>query len=326
MRSTPILTLVCCALAGVALAQQPAPPDAPAVPPAAPEASQAARVETEATHPSPPNKELLQERVRRLLDDFEQRHQQRVLEMSSYDKVSDAEPGVKRFADPRKVQVEIKDELDREQTSKALAKEYAEEARQVQNQEQALQDFIAKRQKTLDGLNKRTNNVNRQDLELAATNLARQPGTEAQVSEIRRQLSEADRDAEEFSTQQSQGQQEISGAQEELKKLRALDQSLGKEAKAYRADAASAHQNQLHLADRLEFYVVNAQAEDVLDQDGKATEAVQHLAASPEVHDTLESPGPSVKLDAKTDLAKKCTETPNDGKGCPETAAEEPKE
>ncbi len=319
MRPTPILTLLGCALAGAALAQQPAPP-------AIPEAPQAAQVETEAGHESPPGKELLPVRVRRLLDDFDQRHQQRVLEMSSYAKVGNAEPGVKQFADPRKVEVELKDEQDREQTSEALAKEYTEESQQVQNQEQALQDFVAKRQKTLDGLSKRASAVNRQDLELAAANLARQPGTEAQVSEIRRRLSEAERNAQELSSQQSQNQQEAASAEAELKKLHALAQSLEKESKAYTADAASAHQNQSHLADRLEFYVVNAQAEDVLDQDREATQAVQHLAASPEVHDTLESLGPSAKVDAKPGPAKPCAGTPNNEKGCTEKPAPAPKE
>lgn len=323
MRPTPFLTLVCFALAGVALAQQPAPLEAP--PPVAPEASPPAGAETEAQHESPPAKELLQERVRRLLDEFNQRHDARVLEIYSYGKAGDAEPGLKQFADPRKVEVELKDEQDREQTSKALAKEYAEEGSQVQSQEQALQSFIAKRQKTLDDMRKRANSINRQDLEVAAENLARQPGTDAQVRDIRRRLAEDELGAKDLSTRESLVQQEAASAQDELKRLRALDQSLESESKSYTADAASAHQNQLHLADRLEFYVVNAQAEDVLDQGRKATEAVHHLAASPEVQDTLGSLGPSLKAGAKPDPAKKCTGTANDGKGCPEKAPD-PKE
>jgi chromosome segregation ATPase len=326
MRPTPILTLVCCALASVTLAQQPAPPEAPTPPPAAPQASQPRSVEADAQHESLPAKEPLEVRVRLLLDEFNQRHEERALEMNSYGKAGDAEPGLKQFADPRKVQVELKDEQDREQTSKALAKEYAEEARQVQNQEQALQAFIAKRQKTLDGLSKKSAAFNRQDLEVAAENLARQPGTEAQVSEIRRRLDAAENDAKEMSTQQSLSQQEAASAQDELKRLQALGQSLDLESKSYTADAASAHQNQLHLADRLEFYVVNAQAEDVLDQGRKATEAVHHLAASPEVQDTLGSLGPTVKVEPKPDPAKPCTETASDAKGCPEKAASDPKE
>ena len=325
MRPTPILTVVCWALAGVALAQQPAPPQALTSPPTAPEAPQPARVETEAGH-EPPAKEVFEVGVGRLLDDFNQRHDQRVLEMNSYGKAGDAEPGLKQFADPRKVEVELKDEQDREQTSQALAKEYAEEARQVQGQEQALQNFIAKRLKTLDGLSKRASTVDRHDLEVAAENLARQPGTDAQVQEIRRRLYEDERDAKDLSTQQSLAQQEAVRAQDELKRLGELEQSLERESQAYTADAASAHQNQLHLADRLEFYVVNAQAEDVLEQGHKATAAVHHLAASPEVQDTLDSLGPNVKADAKSDPLKNCTQTANDGKGCPEKASPNPKE
>jgi DNA repair exonuclease SbcCD ATPase subunit len=291
-----------------------------------PEVPPPAQVATSTGQEPPPVKELLEVRVRRLLDDFDQRHQQRMIEMSAYDKAGSAEPGVKQFADPRKVEVELKDEQDREETSQALAKEYAEESRQVQTQEQALQDFIAKRQKTLDDMNQRVVAVNRQDLELAAANLARQPGTEAQVSELRRRLAEADRNARELSSRESQGKQEAASSAEELKKLRALEESLDKESKAYLADAASAHQNQLHLADRLEYYAVNAQAEDVLDQDRKATEGVQHLAASPEVHATLESLGPGAKADAKPGPSKKCSEAPNDMQGCTEKPAPVPKE
>jgi len=324
MRLTPILAVVCCGLASVALAQQPAPPDAPAPPPAAPEASQPG-VKTEAGQ-QPAPKEPLDERVRRLIEDFNQRHEDRVLEMSSYGKAGDAEPGLKEFADPRKVEVELKDEQDREQTSKALAKEYADETSLVQNQEKALENFIAKRQKTLDGLSKRDSTVNPQDLEVAAENLARQPGTDAQVREIRLRMYENERDAKDAATQQKLAQQELASAQDELKRLVAVGQSLEKESKAYTADAESAHENELHLADRLEFYDVSAQAEDVLDQGRKAAAAVHHLAVSPQVQDTLRSLEPDAKADAKPDAAKKCTEAANDPKGCSEKPAPEQKE
>jgi hypothetical protein len=320
------LTLVCCALASVTLAQQPAPPEAPTPPPTAPLASQPRSVEADARHESLPAKEPLEVRVRLLLDEFNQRHEERVGEMNSYGKAGDAEPGLKQFADPRKVQVELKDEQDREQTSKALAKEYADEALLVRGQEQSLQSFIAKRQKTLDTLSKRDSTVNAQDLEVAAENLAHQPGTEAQVSEIRHRLYENERDAKEATTQQALAQQEAASAQDELKRLVALADSLEKESKAYTADAESAHQNQLNLADRLEYYDVSAQAEDVLDQGHKATAAVHHLAASPEVQNTLQSLGSSKKADAKPDAANKSSDTTNDAQGHPEKSAPEPKE
>jgi hypothetical protein len=313
-------------LASVTLAQQPAPPRAPASPTAAPESSPPPAA-TEVGQESPaPAKETLEERVGRLLEEFSQRHDERVLQMASYGKAGDAEPGLKQFADPRKVEIELKDEKDREQTSKALAQEYAEEASKVREQEQGLEAFIAKRQKTLDGLSKRANADNPHDLELAAENLARQPGTDAQVSEIRRRLAQDELDAKEMSTQQSFAQQEAASAQEELKRLGELEQTLTKESKAFSADAASAHQNQLRLADRLEFYVVNSQAEDVLDQGRKATAVVRHLAASPQVEDTLSSLGPNVKADAKSEPAKRCGDTADDAKGCPETPAPAPKE
>jgi hypothetical protein len=178
----------------------------------------------------------------------------------------------------------------------------------------------------LDDLTKRATLVNRKDLEVAAENLARQAGTDTQVQDIRRRLAEADRDSKELSTQQPVNQQEASSAQDELKRFHALVESLASESKSYLADAASAHENQLRLADRLEFYVVNAQAEDVLLEGRKATDAVHHLAVSPEVQDTLESMGPGRKTVAASDPAKKCTEAENDAKACPGKAPPEPKE
>jgi chromosome segregation ATPase len=303
----------------VALAQQPVPSYSQA--PTAPEVAPPAGTGNEGGTQGSAEKETLALRVRRLLDDFDQRHQQRVQEMSSYDKAGDAEPGLKQFADPRKVEIELKDERDREQTSEEMARAYEQEATQVKIQERSLQGFLAKRHKALDDLSKRAGNINRQDLELAATNLARQPGTEAQVADIRRRLSDAERNQKELSAQGPQIQQEIAGAEEELKKVQALAESLQKESKAYTADAGSARQNQLNLADRLEFYIVQAKAEDVLDADAKATESVPHLSASPEVRDTLASPMPSEKAKVQADPAKECGEQSSDKKSCTETAA-----
>jgi hypothetical protein len=350
MRIAPLLTLACCCgLACTALAQQPAAPEAPpapspgwksfrpaaakpeAPPPAQPEAAPPAKVETEPPAPEgikAPEEpaEPFEARVQRLIDDFNQRHDDRVLEMSSYGKAGDTDPSVKPFADPRKIEVELKDEQDREQTSRALAREYFVEARRVQGQEQALQAFIAKRQKTLDSLNKPESTANAHDMEIAAANLSRQPGNDAQVQALRRRLAEDELAAKDAATQQALAQQEAASAQEELKRLEALADSLTKEAKTYTADADSARQNQLHLADRLEYFAVSAQAEDVLDQGRKATAAVHHLAPSPEVQRTLQSLDPSPKANAKTETAKPCAETAADPNACPEPPAPEPKE
>jgi hypothetical protein len=325
MNRVPFLPLLWCVLVGVAAAQQAPRAHVPTPLTITLDSTTPANVDTPPEPGSPPQ-ELLDERVHRLLDDFNQRHDQRVLEIYSYGKASDADPAVKQFADPRKVGVELKDEQDREQTSRVLAAEYGKEAHRVEGQEQSLQAFIAKRQKILDDLSKRGAISNRQDLEVAAENLARQPGTDAQVREIRRRLAEGDRDARELAIQQPLAQQEASSAQDELRRLQALEQSLSGESKSYLADAASARANQLRLADRLEFYAVNAQAEDVLDQGRKATEAVHHLAASPEVQDTLESLGPGKKAEPKSDTAKECTQAESDAKACAGKATADAKE
>jgi hypothetical protein len=268
-------------------------------------------------------------RIHRRLEEYNQRHQQRELEMTSYTEAGGADPGLERFADAREVQVELKDELDREQTSEQLANDYAEQAREVLSKEQAVQDFITKRTKTLDDLSKQNATINRQDLEVALANLARQPEspeTQAQMRDIERRLSEAERLEKELPAQQKRAQQEAAGAAEELAKLKALQQSYEKESKDFAADALSAHNNRLGLADRLEYYLVRAQAEDMLEQGRKATQSVQHLSASPGVDKTLNSSGPSTKSEADLEKLRSCIQQSGDVKACQEKARQEHQE
>ena len=343
MRRTLILTLLGCALAGVALAQQPpttqVPPPPPAgvapppptpgttesesPPPAASETPETTTENTQGARETPLDAEAFDVRVHRCLDEYNQRRDQRELEMASYSKASGNDPGLERFADPRKVQVELKDELDREQTSEQLANDYAEQAREVLSKQRAVQDFIDKRRKTLDDLSKQNVGVKPQDLEVALANLAHQPDspeTQAQMREIDRRLSEAESLEKDLPARRTRAQEEAAGAAEELAKLKALEQSYEKESKAFAADALSAHQNRLGLADRLEYYVVRAQAEDVLDQGRKATQSVQHLSASPEVDKTLNSSGSSAKSETDLEQLRSCIQQSGDVKACHDKA------
>jgi chromosome segregation ATPase len=292
-------------------------------PPAAPEAPEAAPADTQGARETPLDAEPFDVRVHRRLEEYNQRREQRELEMASYTEAGGTDPGLERYADPRKVQVELKDELDREQTSEQLANDYAEQAREVLSKEQAVQDFIAKRRKTLDDLSKQDVTVNRQDLEVALANLARQPEspeTQAQMREIDRRLSEAERLEKDLPARRARAQEEAAGAAEELARLKALAQSYEKESKAFAADALSAHNNRLGLADRLEYYLVRAQAEDVLEQGRKATQSVQHLSASPAVERTLNSSGPSARSEADLEQLRSCIQQSGDVKACHEKA------
>jgi hypothetical protein len=298
-------------------------------PPATFETPATATEDTQGARETPVDAEPFDARVRRLLDEYNQRRQQRELEMTSYNKAGGSDPGLERFADPRKVQVELKDELDREQTSEQLANVYAEHMREVQGKEQAVQDFIAKRRKTLDDLSKQKVGVNRQDLEVALTNLAHQPEspeTEAQMREIDRRLSEAERLGVDLPARQARAQEEAAGAAEELAKLKALEQSYQKESKAFAADALSAHQNRLGLADRLEYYVVRAQAEDALEQGRKAKQSAQHPSASKEVDKTLNSSGSSAKAETDLEQLRNCIRQSGDVEACHDKARQAPKE
>ena len=328
MRRALILTLFACLAACVALAQAPAPNNVPPPPP--PEASPPASSEPNQAPPDaqgareiPLDAEPFDVRVHRRFDEYNQRRAQREVEMNSYAEASGSDPGLGRFADPRKVQVELKDELDREQTSEQLANDYAEQAREVAGKEQAVQEFIAKRRKTLDDLSKQSVTINRQDLEVALANLARQPDSheiQAQMRDIERRLTEAERLEKDLPAQQARAQQEAVGASDELDKLKALQQSYEKESKAFAADALSAHNNRLGLADRLEYYLVRAQAEDVLEQGRKATQSVQHLSASPAVDQTLNGSGsaPAPRSDDDLEQLKSCIQQTGDVQACHE--------
>jgi len=351
MRPALFLTLLACALASVALAQAPGPGNLPPPPPsgvappqlapdttgAVPEAAPAAASETLATTPAdtqgaretPVDSETFDVRVHRRLEEYNQRREQREHEMAAYADASGGDPGLERFADPRRVQVELKDELDREQTSEQLANDYAEQAREVLSKEQAVQDFITKRGKALDDLSKQDGAVRRQDLEVALANLARLPESpeiQAQMREIDRRLSEAERLEKDLPARRTRAQQEAAGAAEELAKLKDLERSYENESKAFAADALSAHNNRLGLADRLEYYLVRTQAEEVLEEGRKATQSVQHLSASPAVERTLNSSGSTSDSDSDLERLRSCIQQSGDVKACHEKARQAPKE
>jgi hypothetical protein len=292
-----------------------APPDMQA----APVPDSASGTDAQGAREVPLDVETFDVRVRRRLAEYNQRHQQRAREMASYDRVSGTDPGLGRFADPRKAQVELSDELDREQTSEELAGDYAERAHEIQGKVQVLQDFIGKRRQTLGELGNQNGASHRSDLEVALANLARQPESPETLEEMReidRRLSDTDRTEKEVPAQLAQAQQEATDAAEELTKLRALAQSYEKESKTFTADALSARQNRLRLASRLEYYVVRAQAEDELEQGRKAMESVQHLSASPEVESALNGSGSSAKSDAELLQMRDCIQESGDVKAC----------
>jgi chromosome segregation ATPase len=358
MKRALILVLFCGAMVSLALAQQPASTEVPTAPPppetaasgtvdiAPPDQTAATPVGTVVATPTesadtttpgtlgktpsvvtnnqearelPLDSETFDVRVHRRVTEYSQRHQRRESLMSSYDKVSVGDPGLERFADPRKVQVELSDELDRERTSEELCADYAEQVHDVQSKAQALQEFIAKRQQTLDELNKHNGASRRQDLEMALANLARQPlspETLAAMREIDRRLSETDRNEKDLPAQLSQNQQETADAAEEVAKLQALQQAYEKEVKAFTADALSARQNRLRLASKLEYFIVRAQAEDTLEQGRKALQTVEHLSASPEVESLLRGPGLTTKSQADLEQMRDCIQKSGDVKAC----------
>jgi chromosome segregation ATPase len=267
----------------------------------------------------PLDSETFDVRVHRRVTEYNQRHEQRERHMSSYDQVTVRDPGLVRFADPRKVQVELSDELDRERTSEELSADYTEQAHDVQSKTQALEEFVAKRRQALDELNKHDGPSRRPDLETALANLARQPSspeTLAAMREIDRQLSETDRNEKDLPAQLSQAQQETADAAQELSKLQTLQQAYEKEAKVFMADALSARQNRLRLANKLEYFVVRAQAEDTLEQGRKSLVAAEHLAPSSQVEDLLREPGAATKSDANMEQMRECIKQSGDVRAC----------
>jgi len=347
MKRAIILVLLCFAMAGLTFAQQAAPTGPPAAPPP-PETAESGPVEITAPGPRaapgplgnsptvapdaqearelPLDSEAFDVRVHRRVTEYNERHEQRERHMSSYDNVTVRDPGLVRFADPRKVQVELSDELDRERTSEELSADYAEQAHDVQSKAQALEEFVAKRRMTLDELNKHEGSSRRQDLETALANLARQPSspeTLAAMREIDRRLSETDRDEKDLPAQLSQAQQETADAAEELAKLQVLQQAYEKEAKAFTADALSARQNRLRLANKLEYFVVRAQAEDTLEQGRKSLETVEHLSPSSQVEDLLRGPGSTTRSDTSLEQMRECITKSGDVRACRQAAHQE---
>jgi len=344
MKPAILLVLFCFAVTSAAFAQRSAPPPAPPPPettqpipvevtplqpPAAPQPvtnSPAAVPDTQEARELPLDSESFDVRVHRRVAEYNERHQERERHMSAYDKATESDPGLVRFADPRKVQVELTDELDRERTSEELSADYAEQAHEVQGRAQALSEFLAKRQATLEDLNKHAGSSRRQDMETAMANLARQPSspeTLAAMRDIDQRLSEADRDEKDLPAEVAQAQQETADAAAELTKLQALQQAYEKEAKAFTADALSAHQNRLRLANKLEYFVVRAQAEDTLDQGRKSLDSVEHLSPSPEVENLLRGPGATAKSDTTMEQMRECIQKSGDVRACRQSSHQE---
>jgi chromosome segregation ATPase len=168
-------------------------------------------------------------------------------------------------------------------------------------------------------LNKHNGASSRQDLEVALANLARQPSspeTLAAMRELDQRLSEMDRNEKDLPAQLSQNQQEAADAAAELAKLQALQKAYEKEAKAFTADALSARQNRLRLASKLEYFIVRAQAEDLLEQGRRALETVEHLSPSPEVENLLRGPGSTAKSDTDLEQMRNCIQESGDVKAC----------
>jgi hypothetical protein len=222
--------------------------------------------------------------------------------------------------------VELADELDRERTSEELSADYAQQVHEVQSAERALQEFIDKRRHTLDELNKQDGASRRPDLEVALANLARQPSSPESLTAIReidRRLSETDRHGEELPALLLQNQQETADATAELANLQTLQQGYEKEARAFTADALSARQNRLRLANKLEYFVVRAQAEDMLEQGRKALGTAQHLSASSQVESLLTAPESTNKSDAKLEQLRSCIKQSGDVQACRQASHQE---
>ncbi len=288
------------------------PSDSANVPPSAAGDTQGARE-------MPLDNQPFRARVSRKVEDYRGRHQQREHEMASYAKAG-GDPSLERFADPKMVQVEMDDEADREQTSEELAGDYNDQAHAVFGKRQAVEDFIAKRRLKLGNLTKPNGaGVSRQELELALTNLARQPEspeTLVAMRDIDRRLSELEHIDKLLPAQVAQAQQEMTDASAELDRLKQLQKAYEGRAQVYSAEALSAHQNRLRLADRLEYDLVRAQVEDTLEEGRQATESVERLPLSPEVQSTLNGSTPAARPDADLKQLRDCLRETGDVKAC----------
>ena len=357
MNRVMLAVFSCCALAGLAVAQQTATTAAPAAPPppetaesapgtatdpsarpvpvgtrgAVPNAAALANEPTVVPDPQearelPLDSEPFDVRVLRRVTEYNQRREQRERHLSSYDQAAAGDPGLVRFADPRKVQVELSDELDRERTSEELSADYTEQAHDVQSKAQALQEFVAKRRGTVDELGKHAGSSRRRDLETALANLSRQPSSAEALTAIREidgRLSEIERDEKDLPAQLSQAQEESADATEELAKLQALQQGYEKESKAFMADALSARENRLRLANKLEYFVVRAQAEDTLAEGQKSLKNVEHLTPSSQVDDLLKGSASATKSDISLEQLRDCIEKSGDVRTCRQATHQE---
>jgi len=292
--------------------QAPAPGTSQA--PAAPASPQAGALEVA------PDTDTLDVHVQRRVDEFEHRRQKREQDMAAFDKAKAADPALARYADLKKVAVELSDELDREQTSEGLANDYAGCSSKLETTAQALAQLIAKRRQELDGLTAaQPGTASRQNLETALANLAKlpdSPETQAQMRDLDQQLSQLDFNEKQLPARRNQVQHELADATEVLTRTKAGEQSCDKQAATYRTDAREARENRLRLADKIDTYSAISQAEDELEQGGKALEAAKHLGASSHTQNALNGAPPSSRSAADLQQLKDCIKQTGDVPGC----------
>ncbi len=356
MRHAIILVLFYCAMVSWALAQQPAPAPVPAAPSPPPETVAPGPAETPTpdqlaaptpaqinppdqpagpdTLSNPPtaipdaagarelplDSEAFDVRVHRRVAEYGQRHEQRENQMSSYDQVSGGDPGLARFSDPRKVQVELSDELDREQTSAELAADYSEEAHDIQSKAQALEEFIAKRRQTLDALNKPAGPSNRQDLEVALANLAHQPSSPETLAAMR----EIDQPAVGDRSQRKRPAGPI--VAEPSRKLRTrrknspsfrpcsrLTRRRRRPSRRMRSPRA-----RIGCASRTSWNTSSSAPRRRIrwSRAAKRWSTVEHLAPSPQVESLLAGPASNTKSDTHLEQMRDCINKSGDVQGC----------
>lgn len=256
----------------------------------------------------------LASRLQQATQGYQTRQQARESRLSAVDKVSQKNPDLQGLAELERVKTLIEGEEDRARVNEEMAGVFTGHALNVEREGREVEDFASRRQKQILDLRNQIEKLQarRSELALALTNLALQPPTAENTSLMRHldaELSAIDPSQELLAAQLAQAEQEILGAAADARKLTEISEACRKQAAAYAADARSARENAVRLANRMEFVLMREKVTALSRDTGNVITIAPRFAAHPSIERALTSLGsgdPAPKSDEEIANLRDC--------------------
>jgi hypothetical protein len=278
----------------------------------------------EQTREVPVDRQSPAARIGEVSKGYQRREQDRQTRRGQLDAVQQKNGDLEGLVQIQRIRTLLEGEQDREATAQQLSEAFTSLADSLQAQAEAQGTFVEMRKRRVRGIDDedRQREERKPDLLLALKNLALLPATPQNTDMIRRldtELSSGDvrRKANELT--KAQAQLEIQAASKAQQDLEQKFQVALQQAAGYTGVVKEAKDNQLRLADRLEFAVGEEKVKKLLDDAEKALSGPSPLAEDPEINRALlniELGKPQVKTDQEIDAIRNCIRQTGDAEAC----------